>query len=108
MNNKIQKTADILKSLSDARRLQIVNLLSYGKMCVCDLTENIDASQPNISHHLKVLKNAGLIQSEKQGKWVYYELNQEKLGKLQEELNFIINEQAEDKKIKIAKCKNQN
>ncbi|MGM0370799.1 MAG: ArsR/SmtB family transcription factor [Bacillota bacterium] len=104
MEKKVQTTANLLKSLSSARRLQIINLLSYGEMCVCDLTENIDASQPNISHHLKVLKNAGLIQSKKSGKWVFYELNQEKLDKLQTDLDFIINTQPEEQSIEIAKC----
>jgi ArsR family transcriptional regulator len=104
MENKVQITAEILKSLSSARRLQIINLLSYGEMCVCDLTENLDVSQPNISHHLKVLKNAGLIQSKKNGKWVFYELNQEKLDKLQNDLDFIINKPPEDQNIEIAKC----
>ena len=104
MENKVQITANILKSLASTRRLEIINLLSYGELCVCDLTENLEASQPNISHHLKVLKSVGLIKAQKNGKWVFYELNKRKLEKLQKDLDAIINIPPEKEKIEITKC----
>lgn len=104
MKNKIKLTADILKALADERRLQIIDLLSCGKMCVCKLTENLDISQPNISHHLKVLKNADLIVGTKRGKWIDYELNQEKLKELREALDFIITKQPKRCNFKKRDC----
>ncbi|MCK8816432.1 metalloregulator ArsR/SmtB family transcription factor [Natroniella sulfidigena] len=83
---------ELLKAIADQRRLQIIDLLSCGKMCVCDITEQLDLSQPNISHHLKILKNAGLIVATKRGRWVDYQLNRDKLEYLQESLGDVIAE----------------
>ena len=93
---KIMATAKLLKALSEERRLEIIDLLACsGKLCVCDITEVLGLSQPNISHHLKILKEAGLITANKQGRWVHYSLNHDKLEELQESLDFIINKQPE-------------
>lgn len=65
----------MFKALSDPVRLRLLSLIaSYegGEACVCDLTGPFDVSQPTISHHLKVLREAGLVDSERRGTWVYY------------------------------------
>ncbi|WP_331738135.1 metalloregulator ArsR/SmtB family transcription factor [Streptomyces sp. NBC_01276] len=65
----------MFKALSDPIRLRLLSLIaSYegGEACVCDLTGPFDVSQPTISHHLKVLREAGLVGSERRGTWVYY------------------------------------
>ncbi|GLW02426.1 transcriptional regulator [Streptomyces lavendulae subsp. lavendulae] len=65
----------MFKALSDPVRLRLLSLIaSYegGEACVCDLTGPFDVSQPTISHHLKVLREAGLVGSERRGTWVYY------------------------------------
>ena len=100
MAEDIAQTADLLKAVADKNRLKIINLLSCGKMCVCKITENLELSQPNISHHLRVLKKAGLIKSTKRGKWVDYELNREKLEQMQVDLGQIIAEKDCDLEIK--------
>ncbi|MDP9847716.1 ArsR/SmtB family transcription factor [Streptosporangium lutulentum] len=67
--------ARMFKALSDPVRLRLLSLIaSYegGEACVCDLTGPFDVSQPTISHHLKVLREAGLVDSERRGTWVYY------------------------------------
>lgn len=66
--------ASIFKAIGHPVRLQIVALLSRfgGEVCVCDIESRFDLSQPTISHHLKVLRKAGLIDCEKRGLWVYY------------------------------------
>ena len=65
-----------LKALADARRLDIVYLLmTRGEMCVCELMAVFDLSQSNVSFHLQSLRNAGLVNSRKAGKWMYYSLN---------------------------------
>jgi ArsR family transcriptional regulator, arsenate/arsenite/antimonite-responsive transcriptional repressor len=69
--------AKVFKALGDPVRLRLLSLIASrdgGEICVCDLTPAFDLSQPTISHHLKQLKNAGLIDSERRGTWVYYRL----------------------------------
>ncbi|MFE7192303.1 metalloregulator ArsR/SmtB family transcription factor [Kitasatospora sp. NPDC057541] len=63
------------KALADPVRLRLLSLIAShegGEACVCDLTGPFDVSQPTISHHLKVLREAGLVDSERRGTWVYY------------------------------------
>ncbi|WP_327071423.1 ArsR/SmtB family transcription factor [Kitasatospora sp. NBC_01302] len=67
--------ARMFKALSDPVRLRLLSLIAShegGEACVCDLTGPFDVSQPTISHHLKVLREAGLVDSERRGTWVYY------------------------------------
>ncbi|MEV8589613.1 metalloregulator ArsR/SmtB family transcription factor [Streptomyces sp. NPDC051180] len=67
--------AKVFKALSDPIRLRLLSLIAShegGEACVCDLTGPFDVSQPTISHHLKVLREAGLVGSERRGTWVYY------------------------------------
>jgi ArsR family transcriptional regulator len=69
--------ARVFKALGDPVRLRLVSLIGAragGEVCVCDLTSAFDLSQPTISHHLKVLREAGLIDSDRRGTWVYYRL----------------------------------
>ena len=63
------------KALADPTRISIVNRLAAAdECCVCDLTEAFELSQPTISHHLKVLRDAGLVESTRRGTWAYYRL----------------------------------
>jgi ArsR family transcriptional regulator, arsenate/arsenite/antimonite-responsive transcriptional repressor len=67
--------AQVLKALADPVRLRLLSLIGAhdgGEACVCDLTIGFDLTGPTISHHLRVLREAGLIQSERRGTWVYY------------------------------------
>jgi ArsR family transcriptional regulator len=67
--------ARVFKALGDPVRLRLVSLIGAhegGEVCVCELTEAFDLSQPTISHHLKVLREAGIIDSQRRGTWVYY------------------------------------
>ncbi|MFF8433591.1 ArsR/SmtB family transcription factor [Streptomyces bacillaris] len=69
--------AKVFKALGDPVRLRLLSMIASregGEICVCDLTPAFDLSQPTISHHLKLLKQAGLIASERRGTWVYYRL----------------------------------
>jgi ArsR family transcriptional regulator, arsenate/arsenite/antimonite-responsive transcriptional repressor len=69
-----QRMAAIAKALADPVRLTLIDVLRKhaGKVCVCELVPLFDLSQPTVSHHLKVLRDAGLVESEKQGLWAYY------------------------------------
>ena len=74
----------IAKALGDPIRLQLVDVLRRhaGKVCVCELVPLFDLSQPTVSHHLKVLREAGIVGSERQGLWAYYYVNPEALEEL--------------------------
>lgn len=68
------RLADRLKALADVTRVRLLDLLAQQEtpLCVCDLTPQFEQNQPTISHHLKVLREAGLIDTDKQGIWSYY------------------------------------
>jgi ArsR family transcriptional regulator len=73
--DQAEQVSGLLKAIADPVRLRLMSLvLSHegGEACVCDLNDAFDLSQPTISHHLKVLHEAGLLDREKRGVWVYY------------------------------------
>jgi ArsR family transcriptional regulator len=75
----------VLKALADPVRLRLLSLIASragGEACVCDLTGKFDVSQPTISHHLKVLREAGLLTSERRASWVYYRVVSERVALL--------------------------
>jgi len=77
--------ARTLKAIADPTRLRLVSIVAAsgdGEVCVCDLTEPVGLSQPTVSHHLKVLVEAGLLHREKRGTWAYYSLVPGALGAL--------------------------
>lgn len=73
-----QELANLLKVVAEPNRLKILNLLSYGEMCACDILDHFNFTQPTLSHHMKVLEDKELILVQKRGKWHYYSLNPEK------------------------------
>jgi len=68
---------DFCKALSDETRQKILEMLQQREMCVSDIVESFNISQPTVSHHLNILKNVGLVESRKEGKLVFYSINQE-------------------------------
>jgi ArsR family transcriptional regulator, arsenate/arsenite/antimonite-responsive transcriptional repressor len=80
-----QQLATVLKALADPGRLRLLSLIQAqpaGEACVCHLTEPLGLSQPTVSHHLKVLHQAGLLDRDKRGVWVYYRVRPEALRTL--------------------------
>ena len=69
-------------ALSDKTRVQIVELLSHGERCVCELQDSLDAAQSRLSFHLRALKDAGLVTDRREGRWVYYQVNREALDRI--------------------------
>ena len=66
---------NIFKALGDPTRIKVVEMLAQnGEMCVCKIMEELDMTQPAVSHHLATLKHAGLVHARKQGQWVHYSL----------------------------------
>src|SRR3954470_22477723 len=81
---RAERLAQIAKALGDPIRLQLVDVLRRhaGKVCVCELVPLFDLSQPTVSHHLKVLRDAGLVDCERRGLWSYYYVNPDALKEL--------------------------
>lgn len=81
------ETAKILKALSDPKRLRIVDMLSCGELCACQILEAFHVTQPTLSHDMKLLVEAGIVKDRREGKNIYYSLDEEVLGKLQNRLS---------------------
>ena len=79
-----ERMAAVAKALADPVRLQLVDVLRKhaGKVCVCELIPLFDLSQPTISHHLRILREAGVVDSEKRGLWSFYYVRPEALEEL--------------------------
>jgi ArsR family transcriptional regulator len=79
-----ERMADVAKALGDPVRMQLVDVLRKhaGKVCVCELVPLFDLSQPTVSHHLKKLRDAGIVGSERRGLWAYYYVKPEALEEL--------------------------
>jgi ArsR family transcriptional regulator, arsenate/arsenite/antimonite-responsive transcriptional repressor len=77
-------TAELFKALGDPARVRIVNLLATSRspVCACELYDPLGLAQPTVSHHLKKLVEAGLLEREQRGKWAYFSLNREAVDKL--------------------------
>lgn len=91
---------EIVKALSDATRLRILNLLNRETLCVCDLEAVLQISQSNASRHLTKLRQARLISSEKQAQWVYYRLDEACMAKY-----FFVRELLDRELVKEPACK---
>jgi ArsR family transcriptional regulator len=73
-------------ALADPVRLRVLSILAaapQGEVCVCDFVQPLGKSQPTVSHHLKILSDAGLVHGDRRGKWVWYSLDRERLADLQ-------------------------
>jgi ArsR family transcriptional regulator len=81
------RVAAIFKALADPTRVAIANRLSGTEsVCVCDLTAAFELTQPTVSHHLRILREAGLVESERRGTWAYYRLVPEAISALRQAL----------------------
>jgi ArsR family transcriptional regulator len=77
----------LLKALADPLRLQLLEALGSGERCVCDLTGDLGLAQSKVSFHLRVMRQAGLIEGRQEGRWIYYRLRPEAIEQLQGWLN---------------------
>ena len=77
--------APLFKAVADPMRLRLLSLIAChegGESCVCDLTAAFDVTPPTVSYHLRILREAGLISSERRGTWVYYRINPEMMARM--------------------------
>ena len=93
-----EKRARTFKAFCDANRLTILELLQSGEKCACKLLEELHIGQPTLSHHMKILCDAGIVTGRKDGKWTYYSSNQEGIANARSILQQIttLNLQAKD------------
>ena len=80
----------IMESLSDPIRINILELMMNGEICVCDIVKVTGLSQSKISYHIKILKDSGLISDRQEGRWVYYKLDLEVLSDIQNWMSNLI------------------
>lgn len=78
------RARQLLKALGDPLRLQVIEALGAGERCVCDLTGDLGLAQSKLSFHLRVLREAGLLEGREQGRWIYYRLRPEAITALQQ------------------------
>ncbi|MBC1456413.1 ArsR/SmtB family transcription factor [Listeria newyorkensis] len=76
------ENALFFKAISDSKRLQIVDMLSRGELCACDLLDYFDFTQPTLSHHMKILVSSGIVRSRRSGTWHYYSLDVATIAKM--------------------------
>ncbi len=73
----VKKTAVIFKAFCDENRIRILQLLQDGEKCACMLLEEMNITQPTLSHHMKILCDSGIVKARKEGKWTHYSISQE-------------------------------
>lgn len=80
-----EREAELLKAISDSYRLRMMATLARAAdpVCVCDFTDALPLNQPTVSHHLRILREAGLVTCERRGTWVYYELEPDALDRIE-------------------------
>lgn len=86
VEDRYVSTARILKAISDPKRLKIVDMLSCGELCGCNILEYFKISQPTLSHDMKVLVQSGIVYERRSGKNIFYSLNNDKLKEFQESI----------------------
>lgn len=89
MEQKYLENAKVLKALSDPKRLRIVDMLSCGELCACEILEKFHITQPTLSHDMKVLIDAGIVNARPESKWTYYSLNSANIKSFYDQLGGI-------------------
>jgi ArsR family transcriptional regulator len=77
MENRHTNNAKVFKAFCDEKRLHIIEQLQSGEKCACVLLENLNISQPTLSHHMKILCESGIVTGRKEGKWTHYSISSE-------------------------------
>lgn len=75
MKDNYEEYTKVLKAIADTNRLKIIDILSCGERCACDIQQYFNFSQPTLSHHMKILMDSGLVVSRKEGTWMKYSLD---------------------------------
>lgn len=92
MENKYTQTAQIFKAFCDENRIKILEMLKSGEMCACKLLEKLNVTQPTLSHHMKILCDAGIVEGRKEGKWTHYKISAKGMENAVSKLNSLLTE----------------
>lgn len=84
-----RKTALIFKAFCDENRIRILKMLTSGEKCACKMLEELNVTQPTLSHHMKTLLDSGIVNGRKEGKWMHYSISEEGLEKAQKYLDYL-------------------
>ena len=87
MRSDYKRTAVIFKALCDENRVRILELLQDGEKCACKLLEEMNITQPTLSHHMKILCDSGIVTGRREGKWIHYSLSPKGIEKAQKYLD---------------------
>jgi ArsR family transcriptional regulator, arsenate/arsenite/antimonite-responsive transcriptional repressor len=87
---EVRSVSRLFKALGDATRVRIVALLAHGELCVCHVQEALGLTQPNASRQLGILKNAGIVESRREGTWTYYKLTRQADGHCGRQLETLV------------------
>lgn len=82
MENNYADFALLFKALSDETRLKIIDMLSCGELCACDILKYFHITQPTLSYHMKILSECGIVKADRQGAWMHYTLNHETVKRI--------------------------
>ena len=104
MNSNHKENAKLFKALSDENRLAIIEMLLDGEQCGCSLLEELNITQPTLSHHMKILCDAGIVDSCKDGKWMHYSICINGSRRLKEILNIYVLPEEKEKTYKKCQC----
>ena len=84
-----RNTALIFKAFCDENRIRILKMLTSGEKCACKMLEELNVTQPTLSHHMKTLLDSGIVNGRKEGKWMHYSISEEGLEKAQKYLDYL-------------------
>ena len=87
----------VFKALSDETRLKILDILSCGELCACKILENLHITQPTLSYHMKLLCDCGLVRSRKEGSWIHYWINKDRVADITLFMDTLLNEKEDSK-----------
>ncbi len=102
-----QEIAKICKALGDENRVKIIRMLTGGELCACKILDVLSITQPTLSHHMKILSEAGLVNVRKDGKWSYYAIHCEAFSEFKTVIGDISCTQKHEKSESACSCKNK-
>ena len=106
MIKNFMEDSKLFKAFGDENRLRIIEMLNSGEKCACVLLEELEITQPTLSHHMKILVETGLIHGRKDGKWMHYSLSADEVDRIKEKLNGYVEMKPEqENRADDARCK---
>ena len=97
MEKNFMEDAKLFKALCDENRLRIMEMLNSGEKCACVLLEELEISQPTLSHHMKILVDSGIVRGRKEGKWMHYSVCDAAASRIKGSLNGYVDKKVESR-----------